>query len=125
MKKHFKLVLSILTFILYCIPTYGAVGDIYTLAFKGRGDATTVENVVIENLTTKQTLTLWSGTTKLALKVVDESGVETTEITKTEPKLYPNPTFGESTLDLETESGCINISIYTISGSMCDHNNSL
>lgn len=102
-------------FALLATSTYAAV-DPYDMTFAGRGEATTVETVTVENLTQNTSLDL-NGTDILRL-TSQPTGIEDgARIEITEPILYPNPAQDRGTLVFDaTASGQVLVSVADLSG---------
>ena len=93
----------------------------YDITFAGRGEITTVEAVIVENLTQNTSLEL-DGNDVLRLTdfIADTTGVNINEnpiTTLQRAKIYPNPAVGESTLLFPVANpGNVTITVTNLSG---------
>jgi uncharacterized protein (TIGR02145 family) len=89
----------------------------YDMAFKGRGEATTVQSVTVENLSRGMSKTL-EGSKVLRLTNALSSGTETvTQTTTVQSVIYPNPSYGQAQLTFANRTaGDVQITIFDITG---------
>jgi uncharacterized protein (TIGR02145 family) len=100
------------------LTTNANAQDKYYITFGGTGDASVVENVTVENLTRKTSLTL-PGDKTLTLKM-RETGIE--DINKQVVQtllIYPNPSNGTSLMRFSLpKDGDVSISLYDMAGKL-------
>lgn len=112
----------LIAFFLLSASTY-AEQQHYDMTFAGRGETTTVETVVVENITQNTSLNL-NGTDILRL-TSQPTGIEETAANGaalTEPILYPNPAQDRGTLIFDAAtSGQVLVSIADLSGRMLNN----
>ncbi|MDR2928716.1 MAG: T9SS type A sorting domain-containing protein, partial [Cytophagaceae bacterium] len=91
----------------------------YDMTFKGRGEATTVQSVFVENLSSGELITL-NGSNVLRLTNTP-SGIEDVEaeMPRVQSVVYPNPSYGQAQLTFANRAaGDVSITIYDMQGKM-------
>lgn len=113
-KKLLKTALFALLF-----PAISATAALpYDMTFVGRGETTTVETVMVENITRGSSLTL-SGTDVLRLTDTPTSIDESVLFEQQTVLVHPNPSRGEAMLTfLVPQSGKVGISLVNLAGQM-------
>jgi uncharacterized protein (TIGR02145 family) len=88
----------------------------YQISFDGKGESTTVETVVVENLSSGATLSLNGCDILRLIEPTDNTGVEE-KSNSSLFRIYPNPMIDQSILEiLSPESGKARITVSDISG---------
>ncbi len=86
----------------------------YHISFAGTGVSTTVDSVVVKNLTQSTSLTVMGGDT---LHLMSTNAINENKTTDANLFIFPNPMDGQTTLSFYTKhDGSINIGIFDISG---------
>jgi|GEM_PF-3007819 len=116
--KKLLFLFTAVTFVIWSAKAQDSVPPLqYDMTFKGRGEATTVQSVTVENLSTGKTLTL-SGDKVLRLTNSPTIGVEEWGVLpKVTSLIYPNPSYGQANLVFANRAeGNVSISIYDMMG---------
>lgn len=92
----------------------------YDMDFVGRGEATTVQTVTVENLSSGETLTLdGNSILRLTNATSEPQGIDGEAIPKIASVLFPNPSYGQANLTFANRTaGEVNICIFNIAGKM-------
>ena len=108
-----------------CASSAGAYSGSIDLTFAGRGESSTVNKVVVTNLSKPDSAPLTLNGTDI-LRLVDPDDPDAIESTEelqviSEPILTPNPSFGDGTLIFDAKSdGPVRVSVYTTGGMLLD-----
>ena len=103
--------------VIACFCVLKANAQTYLISFTGTGASTTVGSVKVDNLTQGTTLTI-NGSDILRLNIT--TGINSIkDIQNSELKIYPNPMFDNSTLEIcPPISGNATISVYDMTGKL-------
>ena len=108
-----------------CASSAGAYSGSIDLTFAGRGESSTVNKVVVTNLSKPDSAPVTLNGTDI-LRLVDPDDPDAIESTEelqviSEPILTPNPSFGDGTLIFDAKSdGPVRVSVYTTGGMLLD-----
>jgi uncharacterized protein (TIGR02145 family) len=116
MKTRMHLFLSVVTFVflMFFLSLKSYAFD-YTITFTGTGASTTVESVIVQNLTKSTTVTVPTGN---SLKLSDApNAVEQLNANDETIRVYPNSVDGESTVSFFTkQAGSTQLNAFSIDG---------
>jgi len=86
----------------------------YTISFTGSGASTTVDNVIVQNLTQGTTVNVPAGN---VLNLTGTTAIEQVNATDEFIRIYPNATEGKSTLSFfSKQAGSTQINVFSIDG---------
>ena len=124
--KSFYLLAAALAALLFPQTMLGEVNFPIDITFAARGEATTVDEVTVTNLSDPNIAPVTLSGTDI-LRLVDPSSIPTAieniQVVEgvTKPILTPNPSMGDGTLIFDArESGPVHVSIYTTDGKLLE-----
>ena len=124
--KTFYLLAATLAALLFPQTMLGEVNFPIDITFAARGEATTVDEVTVTNLSDPDIAPVTLSGTDI-LRLVDPSSIPTAieniQVVEgvTKPILTPNPSMGDGTLIFDArESGPVHVSIYTTDGKLLE-----
>ena len=124
--KSFYLLAAALAALLFPQTMMGGVNFPIDITFAARGEATTVDEVTVTNLSDPDIAPVTLSGTDI-LRLVDPSSIPTAieniQVVEgvTKPILTPNPSMGDGTLIFDArESGPVHVSIYTTDGKLLE-----
>ena len=124
--KNFYLLAATLAALLFPQTMLGEVNFPIDITFAARGEATTVDEVTVTNLSDPDIAPVTLSGTDI-LRLVDPSSIPTAieniQVVEgvTKPILTPNPSMGDGTLIFDArESGPVHVSIYTTDGKLLE-----
>ena len=124
--KSFYLLAAALAALLFPQTMLGEVNFPIDITFAARGEATTVDEVTVTNLSDPDIAPVTLSGTDI-LRLVDPSSIPTAieniQVVEgvTKPILTPNPSMGDGTLIFDArESGPVHVSIYTTDGKLLE-----
>ena len=124
-RLHKSLRLAATLLVALCASSAGAFSGSIDLTFAGRGESSTVNKVVVTNISKPGLAPVTLNGTDI-LRLVDPDDPDAIESTEelqviSEPILTPNPSFGDGTLIFDAKSdGPVRVSVYTTGGMLLD-----
>jgi len=98
----------------------------YTISFTGSGASTTIDNVVVQNLTKNTTVTVPTGNTLNLVSSITTT-VENSKANNANMRIFTNALTGKSTLSFLVKNGCATqLNVFSIDGrKVISHNQNL
>ncbi len=124
-RLHKSLRLAATLLVALCASSAGAFSGSIDLTFAGRGESSTVNKVIVTNISKPASAPVTLNGTDI-LRLVDPDDPDAIESTEelqviSEPILTPNPSFGDGTLIFDAKSdGPVRVSVYTTGGMLLD-----